>query len=172
MFLDNMKDSIVAKLASQCEDLYGECLKVFQRENLKNIWDKDWIPLVSYIFFFFNYQVGLDKKNFFFFPPLFLFHFCFFFFSFLSSFSSSLSFSSPSFFSPFHLSFSFFSFLYCFPSLSLFFVCLFYFFIIIFCIFATLLVVNKTVFFYICNVLSRLQENKQPFMVLLNFIKV
>ncbi|XP_044258227.1 programmed cell death 6-interacting protein [Tribolium madens] len=44
---DNMKDSIVAKLASQCEDLYGECLKVFQRENLKNIWDKDWIPTIA-----------------------------------------------------------------------------------------------------------------------------
>ncbi|RZC42803.1 BRO1, ALIX LYPXL bnd, FUN14, DUF3824 and/or DUF1204 domain containing protein [Asbolus verrucosus] len=44
---DNMKDSIVAKLASQCEDLYGECLKIFQRDNLKNIWDKDWIPLIA-----------------------------------------------------------------------------------------------------------------------------
>lgn len=42
-----MKDSIVAKLASQCEDLYGESLKVFQRDNLKNIWEKDWISLVS-----------------------------------------------------------------------------------------------------------------------------
>ncbi|XP_063911920.1 programmed cell death 6-interacting protein isoform X2 [Zophobas morio] len=44
---DNMKDSIVAKLASQCEDLYGECLKIFQRENLKHIWDKDWIPTIA-----------------------------------------------------------------------------------------------------------------------------
>lgn len=42
-----MKDSIVAKLASQCEDLYSECLKTLQRENLKPIWDKDWIPIVS-----------------------------------------------------------------------------------------------------------------------------
>lgn len=42
-----MKDYIVAKLASQCEELYAECLKTFQRENLKHIWDKDWIPMVS-----------------------------------------------------------------------------------------------------------------------------
>jgi hypothetical protein len=50
MFIqDNMKDSIVAKLASQCEDLYGESLKVFQRENLKHIWEKDWIPLVNFM---------------------------------------------------------------------------------------------------------------------------
>lgn len=44
---DEMKDQIVAKLASQCEDLYGECLKVFQRENLKQLWDRDWIPTIA-----------------------------------------------------------------------------------------------------------------------------
>ncbi|KAK5650698.1 hypothetical protein RI129_001727 [Pyrocoelia pectoralis] len=44
---DQMKDQIVAKLASQCEDLYGECLKVFQRENLKQLWDRDWIPTIA-----------------------------------------------------------------------------------------------------------------------------
>ncbi|XP_072394726.1 programmed cell death 6-interacting protein [Diabrotica undecimpunctata] len=44
---DNMKDVIVAKLASQCEDLYAECLKIFQRDNLKHIWDKDWITTIA-----------------------------------------------------------------------------------------------------------------------------
>lgn len=44
-----MKDLIVAKLASACEDLYAECLKTFQRENLKSIWEKDWVPMVILI---------------------------------------------------------------------------------------------------------------------------
>lgn len=54
---DNMKDSSVAKLASQCEDLYGESLKIFQRENLKQIWDKDWIAMVSILFKYLYYMV-------------------------------------------------------------------------------------------------------------------
>ncbi|GJQ69171.1 putative programmed cell death 6-interacting protein [Trypoxylus dichotomus] len=44
---DNMKDSIVAKLAQQCEELYADCLKIFQRDTLKALWDKDWIPLIA-----------------------------------------------------------------------------------------------------------------------------
>lgn len=47
-FVDNMKDAIVAKLASSCEDLYGECLKVFQRDNLKPLFEKEWISIVSF----------------------------------------------------------------------------------------------------------------------------
>lgn len=45
--LDNMKDQIVAKLASQCEELYGEALKILQRDNLKQLWDREWISTVS-----------------------------------------------------------------------------------------------------------------------------
>ncbi|CAH1990718.1 unnamed protein product [Acanthoscelides obtectus] len=44
---DSMKDSVIAKLASACEDLYSECLKTFQRENLKHIWDRDWLSMIS-----------------------------------------------------------------------------------------------------------------------------
>lgn len=45
--LDKMKDAVIAKLSSQCEELYVEVLKQFQKELLRPLWDKDWIPTVS-----------------------------------------------------------------------------------------------------------------------------
>ena len=40
-----MKDGIVAKLASQCEEFYSEALKLMQAS--RNIWDREWLPKVS-----------------------------------------------------------------------------------------------------------------------------
>lgn len=42
-----MKDGIIAKLCCQCEDMYVEVLKIFQKENLKVLWDREWLSLVS-----------------------------------------------------------------------------------------------------------------------------
>jgi hypothetical protein len=47
MTLDKMKDAVIAKLSSQCEELYVEVLKQFQKELLRPLWDKEWIPVVS-----------------------------------------------------------------------------------------------------------------------------
>ncbi|KAJ4450416.1 hypothetical protein ANN_01840 [Periplaneta americana] len=44
---DRMKDAVIAKLSSQCEELYVEVLKQFQKELLRPLWDKDWIPTVA-----------------------------------------------------------------------------------------------------------------------------
>lgn len=44
---DGMKDQIIAKLASQNEEMYSDVLKAMQKEALKALWDKDWIPTVA-----------------------------------------------------------------------------------------------------------------------------
>ena len=40
-----MKDGIVAKLASQCEEFYSEASKLMQSS--RNVWDREWVPKVN-----------------------------------------------------------------------------------------------------------------------------
>jgi len=44
---DRMKDSIVAKLAKHADDLFADVLKNMQKESVRSLWDKDWVPVVS-----------------------------------------------------------------------------------------------------------------------------
>lgn len=44
---DNMKDAIIAKLCSQCSEYYAEALNAMQKESVRQIWDREWVPLVA-----------------------------------------------------------------------------------------------------------------------------
>ncbi|XP_026475185.1 programmed cell death 6-interacting protein [Ctenocephalides felis] len=44
---DDMKDAIIAKLACQCEDLYADTLRAMQKESIKGLWEKEFLPLIA-----------------------------------------------------------------------------------------------------------------------------
>lgn len=44
---DGMKDPIIAKLSNQGEEMYADVLKAMQRDGLKALWDKEWIPTIA-----------------------------------------------------------------------------------------------------------------------------
>lgn len=44
---DGMKDLIVSKLSNQADEMYAEVLKSMQKESLKALWDKEWIPTIA-----------------------------------------------------------------------------------------------------------------------------
>lgn len=43
---DRMKDATIAKVCAQCEDMYAETLRTLQRDTVKHLWEKEWIPIV------------------------------------------------------------------------------------------------------------------------------
>ena len=42
-----MKDNIVAKLSAHADDLFAEGMKLMQKESVRTLWDKEWLPIVS-----------------------------------------------------------------------------------------------------------------------------
>lgn len=45
-----MKDALVAKLSSQCDELYTEAFKLMQKESLHPLWERgdyDWLAIVG-----------------------------------------------------------------------------------------------------------------------------
>jgi len=44
---DNMRSAIVAKLCSQCEDMFSNVMRSMQREAVRSLWDSEWLPNVS-----------------------------------------------------------------------------------------------------------------------------
>jgi programmed cell death 6-interacting protein len=44
---DKMKDGIIAKLCAQCDELFSNVMRSMQKEEVKNLWDSDWLPVVS-----------------------------------------------------------------------------------------------------------------------------
>ena len=42
-----MKESIIAKLSKHADDLFSDVLKNMQKEGLRGLWEKDWVPVIS-----------------------------------------------------------------------------------------------------------------------------
>ena len=55
-----MKDNIVAKLSGHADDLFAEVMKQMQREAVRTLWDRDWLPFISAKQAFYN---GLSQYN-------------------------------------------------------------------------------------------------------------
>ncbi|CAH0582838.1 unnamed protein product [Chrysodeixis includens] len=44
---DGMKEGMVAKVCSQAEELYTDAVRAMQKEQLKPLWDREWMPIVT-----------------------------------------------------------------------------------------------------------------------------
>ena len=46
-FTDEMKPSALVKISQQCGEFYQEANRLMSRENVKGIWEKDWLSIVT-----------------------------------------------------------------------------------------------------------------------------
>uniref|UniRef100_A0A2H1VQU3 SFRICE_019685 n=1 Tax=Spodoptera frugiperda TaxID=7108 RepID=A0A2H1VQU3_SPOFR len=44
---DEMKESMVAKVCAHCEELYTDALRAMNKEQLKPLWDRDWLQVMA-----------------------------------------------------------------------------------------------------------------------------
>ena len=51
---DKMKDSIIAKLSIQAEDMYGDALLKMTKDKVKYLWDRTWLTNVRFQHFKFS----------------------------------------------------------------------------------------------------------------------
>jgi programmed cell death 6-interacting protein len=49
---DKMKDSIIAKLCVQTEDMFNDASTMLSKDTLKHIWDRAWLSNVRWVFMF------------------------------------------------------------------------------------------------------------------------
>lgn len=45
---DKMKDVIIAKLCAQADEMYADTLRLLQKDTVKHLWDREWLPIVSF----------------------------------------------------------------------------------------------------------------------------
>ena len=46
---DKMKDAITAKLCAQADEMYADTLRLMQKDTVKHLWDREWLPIVSFM---------------------------------------------------------------------------------------------------------------------------
>ncbi|KAJ8724698.1 hypothetical protein PYW08_016172 [Mythimna loreyi] len=65
---DEMKESMVAKVCAQADELYTDALRAMQKEQLKSLWERDWLTVMQSKQLMFRglaqlYQAGVCRAN-------------------------------------------------------------------------------------------------------------